>query len=91
MVKALSVRRGTLHDKESQKGITPSELHNRGMLGAQHALDPLTTVKACVNNAGIALIQHGWHPMSFITISGEIDSRAIEKSSKVGFALALKP
>ncbi|CAN6808797.1 unnamed protein product [Brassica oleracea var. botrytis] len=52
------------------------------MLGAQHALDPLTTVKACVNNAGIALIQHGWHPMSFITISGEIDSRAIEKSSK---------
>ncbi|KAG2276764.1 hypothetical protein Bca52824_059319 [Brassica carinata] len=69
----------------------PSELHNRGMLGAQHALDPLTTVKACVNNAGIALIQHGWHPMSFITISGEIDSRAIEKSSKVGFALALKP
>ncbi|KAH0857980.1 LOW QUALITY PROTEIN: hypothetical protein HID58_086241, partial [Brassica napus] len=59
----------------------PSELHNRGMLGAQHALDPLTTVKACVNNAGIALIQHGWHPMSFITISGEIDSRAIEKSS----------
>nr|VDD06824.1 unnamed protein product [Brassica oleracea] len=61
------------------------------MLGAQHALDPLTTVKACVNNACIALIQHGWHPMSFITISGEIDSRAIEKSSKVGFALALKP
>nr|VDD25540.1 unnamed protein product [Brassica oleracea] len=61
------------------------------MLGAQHALDPLTTVKACVNNAGIALIQHGWDPMLFITISGEIDCRAIEKSSKVGFALALKP
>ncbi|KAH0853814.1 hypothetical protein HID58_092854 [Brassica napus] len=61
------------------------------MLGAQHALDPLTTVKACVNIAGIALIQHGWNPKSFITISGEIDSRAIEKSSKVGFSLALKP
>ncbi|RID63513.1 hypothetical protein BRARA_E02514 [Brassica rapa] len=53
------------------------------MLGAQHALDPLTTVKACVNNAGIALIQHGWHPKSFITISREINSRAIEKSSKL--------
>lgn len=53
------------------------------MLGAQHALDPLTTVKACVNIAGIALIQHGWHPKSFITISREINSRAIEKSSKI--------
>ncbi|KAL0742475.1 hypothetical protein Bca4012_083988 [Brassica carinata] len=58
-----------------------------------HALDPLTTVKAHVNNAAIAnaLIQHEWCPKSFITISGEVDSRAIEKSAKVGFAIALKP
>ncbi|KAG2273093.1 hypothetical protein Bca52824_067648 [Brassica carinata] len=63
-------------------------------VGAQHALDPLTTVKARVNNAGIAnaLIQHEGRPKSsFTTISGEVDSRAIEKSAKVGFALALKP
>ncbi|KAF2537230.1 hypothetical protein F2Q68_00022744 [Brassica cretica] len=62
-------------------------------VGTQHALDPLTTVKARVNNAGIAnaLIQHEWRPKSFITISGEVDSKAIEKSAKVGFALALKP
>ncbi|CAN8256252.1 unnamed protein product [Cochlearia groenlandica] len=62
-------------------------------LGTQHALDPLTTLKARVNNAGVAnaLIQHEWRPKSFITVSGEVDSRAIEKSAKVGFALALKP
>lgn len=62
-------------------------------VGAQHALDPLTTLKARVNNDGVAnaLIQHQWRPKSFITVSGEVDSRAIEKSGKVGFALALKP
>ncbi|KAG2245098.1 hypothetical protein Bca52824_093082 [Brassica carinata] len=62
-------------------------------VGAQYALDPLTTVKARVNNDGVAnaLIQHQWRPKSFITVSGEVDSRAIEKSAKVGFALALKP
>ncbi|CAN6847892.1 unnamed protein product [Brassica oleracea] len=62
-------------------------------VGAQHAIDPLTTVKARLNNDGVAnaLIQHQWRPKSFITVSGEVDSRAIEKSAKVGFALALKP
>ncbi|EOA19435.1 hypothetical protein CARUB_v10001678mg [Capsella rubella] len=62
-------------------------------VGTQHAIDPLTTVKARVNNAGIAnaLIQHEWRPKSFFTVSGEVDSRAIEKSAKVGIALALKP
>ncbi|KAL6513861.1 hypothetical protein OROHE_019317 [Orobanche hederae] len=62
-------------------------------VGTQHLLDPLTSVKARVNNYGkaSALIQHEWHPKSFVTISGEVDTRAIEKSAKVGFALALKP
>ncbi|KAB1211656.1 Mitochondrial outer membrane protein porin of 34 kDa [Morella rubra] len=62
-------------------------------LGTQHALDPLTTVKARVNNFGKAnaLIQHEWRPKSTFTISGEVDTRAIEKSAKVGLALALKP
>ncbi|KAH0873194.1 hypothetical protein HID58_070556 [Brassica napus] len=31
-----------------------------------------------------ALIQHQWRPKSFITVSGEVDSRAIEKSAKIG-------
>ncbi|XP_062009955.1 mitochondrial outer membrane protein porin of 34 kDa-like [Rosa rugosa] len=62
-------------------------------LGAQHALDPLTTVKGRVNNFGKAnaLIQHEWRPKSFFTVSGEVDTRAIEKSAKIGLALALKP
>jgi voltage-dependent anion channel protein 2 len=62
-------------------------------VGTQHALDPLTSVKARVNNLGkaTALIQHEWRPKSLFTISGEVDTRAIEKSAKVGLALALKP
>ncbi|KAG4958770.1 hypothetical protein JHK87_035403 [Glycine soja] len=62
-------------------------------LGTQHALDPLTTMKARVNNFGKAnaLIQHEWRPKSFFTISGEVDTKAIEKSAKVGLGLALKP
>ncbi|XP_044468965.1 mitochondrial outer membrane protein porin of 34 kDa [Mangifera indica] len=61
-------------------------------VGTQHALDPLTTVKARVNNAGkaSALIQHEWRPKSLFSISGEVDTKAIEKSAKVGLALALK-
>ncbi|GFP86153.1 mitochondrial outer membrane protein porin of 36 kDa [Phtheirospermum japonicum] len=62
-------------------------------IGTQHLLDPLTSVKARVNNFGkaSALIQHEWHPKSLITISGEVDTRAIEKSAKIGLAVALKP
>ncbi|GMJ04206.1 ARABIDOPSIS THALIANA VOLTAGE DEPENDENT ANION CHANNEL 1, voltage dependent anion channel 1 [Hibiscus trionum] len=62
-------------------------------IGTQHALDPLTMVKARVNNAGkaSALIQHEWRPKSLFTISGEVDTKSIDKSAKVGLALALKP
>ncbi|XP_039065322.1 mitochondrial outer membrane protein porin of 36 kDa-like [Hibiscus syriacus] len=61
-------------------------------IGTQHSLDPLTRVKARLNNYGraSALIQHEWRPKSLFTISGEVDTRAIEKSAKVGLALALK-
>lgn len=61
--------------------------------GTQHAMDPLTIVKARLNNYGkaSALIQHEWRPKSFFTISGEIDSKAIEKGAKVGLALVLRP
>lgn len=70
-----------------------SSSENTLTIGTQHALDPLTSVKARVNNNGIAsaLIQHAWRPKSLVTISGEVDTRAIEKSAKVGIALALKP
>ncbi|XP_021908686.1 mitochondrial outer membrane protein porin of 36 kDa [Carica papaya] len=71
---------------------TFSSNENTLTVGTQHALDPLTTVKARVNNYGraSALIQHEWRPRSLFTISGEVDTRAIEKSAKVGLALAIK-
>ncbi|GKU99394.1 hypothetical protein SLEP1_g12252 [Rubroshorea leprosula] len=70
-----------------------SNNENSLTIGTQHALDPLTTVKARVNNYGraSALIQHEWSRKSLFTISGEVDTRAIEKSAKIGLALALKP
>ncbi|KAF8408053.1 hypothetical protein HHK36_007194 [Tetracentron sinense] len=70
-----------------------SSNENTLTIGTQHALDPLTLVKARVNNYGkaSALIQHEWRPKSLFTISGEVDTRAIEKSAKVGLALVLKP
>ncbi|GKV22436.1 hypothetical protein SLEP1_g32310 [Rubroshorea leprosula] len=70
-----------------------SNNENSLTIGTQHALDPLTVVKARVNNYGraSALIQHEWRPKSLFTISGEVDTRAIEKSAKIGLALALKP
>ncbi|KAE8706733.1 Mitochondrial outer membrane protein porin of 36 kDa [Hibiscus syriacus] len=66
---------------------------NTVTVGTQHALDPLTTVKARVNNVGkaSALIQHEWRPKSLFTISGEVDTKSIDKSPKVGLALAFKP
>ncbi|XP_010932447.1 mitochondrial outer membrane protein porin 1 [Elaeis guineensis] len=75
--------------------ITHSFSGNENTLtfGTQHALDPLTLVKARFNNYGkaSALIQHEWRPKSFFTISGEVDTKAIEKSSKVGLSLVLRP
>lgn len=70
-----------------------SSKDNTITVGTQHSLDPLTSVKARVNSAGIAsaLIQHEWKPKSFFTISGEVDTKSIDKSAKVGLALALKP
>ncbi|KAL2546793.1 Mitochondrial outer membrane protein porin 1 [Forsythia ovata] len=70
-----------------------SSNENTLTIGTQHSLDPLTTLKARVNNYGkaSALIQHEWRPKSLVTVSGEVDTRAIEKSAKIGLAVALKP
>lgn len=81
----------TVVGAELSHGFSSNE--NSLTIGTQHLLDPLTMVKARVNNAGIAsaVLQHEWRPKSLFTISGEVDTRAIEKSAKVGLALALKP
>jgi voltage-dependent anion channel protein 2 len=56
-------------------------------------LDVLTTVKARLNNHGkvAALLQHEWRPKSLVTISGEVDTKALEKAAKMGLAISLKP
>ncbi|XP_073124286.1 mitochondrial outer membrane protein porin of 34 kDa-like [Henckelia pumila] len=70
-----------------------SSNENTITVGTQHPLDPLTTVKARLNNFGkaSALIQHEWRPKSLITVSTEVDTKSIEKSAKFGLALVLKP
>ncbi|XP_057810887.1 mitochondrial outer membrane protein porin of 36 kDa-like [Salvia miltiorrhiza] len=70
-----------------------SSNENTLTFGAHHLMDPTTAVKARVNNYGkaSALLQHEWRPKSLITISGEVDTRAIEKSAKIGLAVAIKP
>jgi len=70
-----------------------SSNENTITIGAQHELDPLTTVKGRYNNYGIAsgLVQHAWRPKSLFTFSTEIDTKALEKSPKFGLALSLKP
>ena len=60
-------------------------------VGTLHLLDPLMTVKSWVisNGKASALIQHKCRPKSLFTFSGEVDTKAIDKSAKFGLALAL--
>jgi len=62
-------------------------------LGGSFAVDPLTQVKARLNNQGqlAALLQHEIIPKSVLTISGEIDTKALDKKPKFGLGVALKP
>ena len=70
-----------------------STKENTITVGTQHSLGPLTTIKAGADNAGKihALIQHEWHPKCGFTISGEVDTKAVDKTVKIGLAVALKP
>ncbi|EFJ12979.1 hypothetical protein SELMODRAFT_156847 [Selaginella moellendorffii] len=66
---------------------------NTFTIGGAYNLDLLTTVKARLNNQGklAALIQHEFRPKSLLTISGEVDTKSLNKDTKVGLALSLKP
>lgn len=61
--------------------------------GASYALDSFTTVKSRLNNHGKlgALLQHELMPKSTVTISTEVDTKALDKNARVGLAVALKP
>ncbi|KAH7405312.1 hypothetical protein KP509_15G065100 [Ceratopteris richardii] len=70
-----------------------SKDENTFSVGGLYMLDPLTTVKGRLSHNGriAALIQHEWQPKSLVTISGEVDSRSLDKNARVGLALTLKP
>eukprot|EP00250_Pteridium_aquilinum_P003615 c13918_g1_i1 orf=583-1413(-) len=70
-----------------------SKEDNTFTVGGSYMLDPLTLVKARLSHNGkfAALIQHEWQPKSLLTLSGEVDSRALDKNAKVGLSLSLKP
>ncbi|CAM6087181.1 unnamed protein product [Calypogeia fissa] len=70
-----------------------SKNENTFTVGGLYGLDPLTTIKGRLNNHGklATLLQHEFRPKSLVTISGEVDTKSLDKSAKIGLALALKP
>lgn len=62
-------------------------------VGGLYAIDHSTAVKAKLNNHGTlgALLQHEVLPRSLVTVSSEIDTKALEKHPRFGLSLALKP
>ena len=55
--------------------------------------DHSTSVKTKLNNHGTlgALLQHEVLPKSLVTVSSEIDTKALDKHPRFGLSLALKP
>ena len=66
---------------------------NTFTVGGSYAVDHLTVVKAKLNNHGKlgALLQHELIPKSVLTIAGDFDTNALDKTPRFGVAIALKP
>lgn len=88
------------HLDEKQKSAAVAEItrrfstnENTFTVGGAYAVDPQTTAKARLNNSGKlgALLQHQMNTQSTLTISGEFDTKALDRTPKFGLALALKP
>ncbi|XP_008787191.2 mitochondrial outer membrane protein porin 5-like [Phoenix dactylifera] len=88
------------HLDEMQKSAMVGEItrrfstnENTFTVGGQYIIDPQTTVKSRLNNSGklAALLQHELKPKSILTISGEFDTKDLDRAPKFGLALALKP
>ncbi|KAI5065204.1 hypothetical protein GOP47_0019899 [Adiantum capillus-veneris] len=67
-----------------------SKHENTFTFGNSFAWDPMTTVKARMNNHGTmaGLVQHEWRPKSTVTLSV---TKPWEQPARYGLALALKP
>lgn len=70
-----------------------SSNENTVTVGGLYAVNPLTSVKGKLNNNGKlgALLQHELIPKSLLTISGEVDTRALDRTPKLGLSIALVP
>lgn len=88
---SVSPASGTVVAAEISHRFSTNE--NTFTLGSSYRVDPLTTVKTRLNSHGkiAALLQHQWRPKSLVTFSGEVDTKALDKKTKVGLALALSP
>ncbi|KAM0823057.1 hypothetical protein ACQ4PT_071102 [Festuca glaucescens] len=91
---------GVYHLDEKQKASAVAEFtrklstnENALTVGGLYTVDPQTTVKARLNNTGTlaALLQHEVKPKSLLTISGEFDTKALDRAPKFGLTFALKP
>ncbi|KAL6867646.1 hypothetical protein ACP4OV_015670 [Aristida adscensionis] len=91
---------GLYHLDEKQKTSAVAELtrrlstnENTLTVGGLYTVDPQTVVKARLNNTGTlaALLQHEVEPKSLLTISGEFDTKALDRPPKFGLAFAHKP
>ncbi|OWM82103.1 mitochondrial outer membrane protein porin 2-like [Punica granatum] len=62
-------------------------------VGGQYTIDPLTVVKGKLNNYGTlgAVLQHEIIPKSLLTISTEVNTKALERTPKFGLSIALVP
>ncbi|CAA7055939.1 unnamed protein product [Microthlaspi erraticum] len=62
-------------------------------VGGMYAADHLTNVKAKLNSNGKlgALLHHEVLPKSIVTISGEIDTKTLDKYPRFGLSLSLNP
>ncbi|XP_044469195.1 mitochondrial outer membrane protein porin 2 [Mangifera indica] len=88
------------HLDQLKKSATVGEItrrfstnENTFTVGGSYAIDHLTVVKAKLNNHGKlgALLQHEVIPKSILTISSEVDTKALEKNPRFGLSIALKP
>ncbi|KAI3713007.1 hypothetical protein L1987_71577 [Smallanthus sonchifolius] len=99
--KGETIRASYIHQLDtSKKTVVVGEISRRFLtnentftVGGSYAVDHLTMVKAKLNNHGKlgALLQHEIIPKSLVTMSTEVDTRALDRTPKFGLALALKP
>ena len=96
-----SIKASYLHHlDESKRSAAVGEVYrkfstneNTITVGGLYAIDHSTSVKAKLNNHGTlgALLQHEVLPKSLVTVSSEIDTKALDRHPRFGLSLALKP